>query len=148
MIEKIIFYLATSNYFLLCVKFSPPPFTQAKAAKNITSPIAIFDPCTHEKIFFPPSTKKVVPMCAEETPSASPGILGRGRRSTGLTRMNSTGSVCKVGWVFLYILAPVPPNPHTSDIGIPGQHRDVCQQIVELGGLSEQLNPGAAVSTT
>ena len=85
---------------------------------------------------------------AEETPSASPGILGQGRRSTGLTRTNSTGSVCKVGWVFLYILAPVPPNPHTSDIGIPGQHRDVCQQIVELSGLSEQLNPGAAVSTT
>ncbi len=27
----------------------PPPFTQATAAKNITSPIAIFDPCTHEK---------------------------------------------------------------------------------------------------
>ncbi len=33
------------------------------AAKNITSPIAIFDPCTHEKKFFTPPTKKVVPMC-------------------------------------------------------------------------------------
>ncbi len=42
-----------------------PPFNQAPAAKNITSPIAIFDPCTHEKKFFPPSTKKVVPMCGE-----------------------------------------------------------------------------------
>ena len=41
-----------------------PPYTQATAAKNITSPIAIFDPCTHEKKFFPPSTKKAVPMCA------------------------------------------------------------------------------------
>ena len=43
--------------------FFPPLFTQAMAAKNITSPIAIFDPCTHGKKFFTPSTKKVVPMC-------------------------------------------------------------------------------------
>ncbi len=42
----------------------PPPFTQATAAKSITSPIAIFHLCTHEKKFFPPSTKKAVPMCA------------------------------------------------------------------------------------
>ncbi len=51
----------------MCKIFSPslhPPFTLAMAAKNITSPIAIFDPCTHEKNFFPPSTKKAVPMCA------------------------------------------------------------------------------------
>ena len=51
-------YLAASNYFLPL----PPLFTQAMAAKNITSPIAIFDPCTHEKKFFTPSKKKVVPM--------------------------------------------------------------------------------------
>ena len=44
----------------------PPLFTQAMAAKNITSPIAIFDPCTHGKKFFTPSMKKVVPMCGGE----------------------------------------------------------------------------------
>ncbi len=37
------------------------------AARNITSPIAIFDPCTHEKKFFTPSTKKVVPMCGRNS---------------------------------------------------------------------------------
>ncbi len=69
MTGKINLHLAASNYFHLCVKkFSPPPpfpFTQAKAAKNITSPKALFDPCTHGKKFLTPSTKKVVTMCGE-----------------------------------------------------------------------------------
>ena len=68
MTEKNTFF-ATSNYFLPCYNFSSPPlpplFTQAMAAKNITSPKAIFDPCTHEKKLFNPPTKKVVPMCGQ-----------------------------------------------------------------------------------
>ena len=39
----------------------PPSSPQAMAAKNITSRTAIFDPCTHRKKFFTPSTKKWYP---------------------------------------------------------------------------------------
>ncbi len=67
MIEKNHFYKqqAIILFYMNIFIFFPlhPPFTQATAAKNITSPIAIFDPCIHEKKFFPNSTKEAVPMC-------------------------------------------------------------------------------------
>ncbi len=67
MTEKTTFILQQAIFFFYVKIFLssplPPLFTQAMAAKNITSPIAIFDPCTHEKNFFTPSMKKVVPMC-------------------------------------------------------------------------------------
>ncbi len=64
------FLFSKKQLFSYMVKFFfpllPPLFTQAMAAKNITSPIAIFDPCTHEKKSSTPSTKKVVPMCDDQ----------------------------------------------------------------------------------
>ena len=86
----IICYLAASNYFLLYVKFPPPlppPFTQATSAKNITSSIAIFDPCTHETFFFPPSAKKAVPMCDSSSHSRRRHYLGM--------ELNFSGRQCR-----------------------------------------------------
>ncbi len=56
--KKSFFYLAANTYFLSYVKFSLPPFTRAMAAKKHHLPTAIFDPCTHEKNFFPPFYEK------------------------------------------------------------------------------------------
>ena len=69
MIEKIFFYSTASNYFLLHAKFSflhfTPPFIQATAAKNITSLIAILDPCTHEKNYYPLYEKSGAHVCLQ-----------------------------------------------------------------------------------
>ena len=65
-------------FSFMCKIFSPPLhplFTQARTAKNITSHIAIFDPCTHQKKFFPPSTKKAVPMCVYNIQYISPRLV-------------------------------------------------------------------------
>ena len=64
MTEQTFFIEQQTNILLYVKKIIPPlPPSSPMAAKNITSPIAIFDPCTHGKKFFTPSTKKVVPMC-------------------------------------------------------------------------------------